>query len=210
MKVYHVEQGTEEWFACRRGKVTSSCVDDVLAKGRGGAPSVSRANYIAQLVSERLTGKVEESYTSPAMQFGIENEPYARGLYETTHDVLVEQVGFVVHPEIEMSGASPDGLVGDDGLVEIKCPNTASHLGYLLAGVAPSKYIPQMSWQMACTGRQYCDFVSFDPRMPPHLQLFVKRVERDDKYIAEVEAEVRKFLKEVDETIEKLENVCLA
>lgn len=199
-------QGSEAWYAIRCGRVTASRISDILAKTKSG-PSASRANYLAQLVSERLTGKVEESYTNAAMQWGTDNEPYARGLYEATHDVLVEQVGFVVHPEIEMSGASPDGLVGDDGLVEIKCPNTASHLGYLLSGVAPSKYIPQMAWQMACTGRQYCDFVSFDPRMPAHLQLFVTRVRRSSVNISEIEDEVRKFLKEVAETIEKLSEI---
>ena len=198
-----IEQGTPEWFAQRIGKVTASRVADVIAKTKTGY-STSRDNYMAQLVCERLTGAVAESYTNAAMQWGTDNEPLARAAYEAYMDVLVDEVAMISHPTIENAGASPDGLVGDDGLVEIKCPNTATHIDTLLTQTVPGKYITQMQWQMACTGRQWCDFVSFDPRMPKELQLFIKYVPRDDAYISMLEKEVEIFLSELDEKIEKL------
>ena len=198
-----VEQGSPEWFAQRLGKVTASRVADVIAKTKSGY-STSRDNYMAQLICERMTGTVAESYTNAAMQWGTDNEPLARAAYESIKDVLVDEVAMITHPTIEMAGASPDGLVGDDGLVEIKAPQTNTHIDTLLSQIVPGKYITQMQWQMACTGRKWCDFVSFDPRMPEDLRLFIKRVERDDKLIAELESEVVKFLKELDEKIEKL------
>ena len=158
-----------------------------------------------ELVCERLTGRHTEFFTNAAMQWGTDNEPGARMAYEMAMDVLVDQVGFAKHPSIEWFGASPDGLVNADGLVEIKCPNTATHVDYLLAGKPPEKYINQMMSQMACTGRQWCDFVSFDPRLPENMQLFIVRLERDDAYIAQMEAEVQEFLQEVDETIIQLQ-----
>lgn len=198
-----IEQGSPEWFAQRLGKVTASRVADVIAKTKTGY-STSRDNYMAQLVCERMTGTVAESYTNSAMQHGIDNEPLARAAYESIKDVLVDEVAMITHPTIEMAGASPDGLVEDDGLVEIKAPQTNTHIDTLLSQTVPGKYITQMQWQMACTGRKWCDFVSFDPRMPEDLRLFIKRVDRDDKLIAELESEVVKFLKELDEKIEKL------
>lgn len=198
-----MEQRTEEWFTTRCGKATASRIADIMAKGKSG-PSASRANYAAQLVAERLTGTVEASYSSAAMAWGTEKEPDARNAYAFRHDADVVEVGFVEHPTIAMAGASPDGLVGEDGLVEIKCPNTATHIDTLLSGTVPSKYVIQMQWQMACTGRQYCDFVSFDPRLPESMQLFVKRVERDEAHIAELEDAVAAFLREVRETVEQL------
>ena len=198
-----IEQGTPEWFAQRIGKVTASRVADVIAKTKTGY-STSRDNYMAQLVCERLTGTVAESFTNAAMQWGTDNEPLARAAYEAYMDVLVDEVAMITHPRIEQAGASPDGLVGDDGLVEIKCPNTATHIDTLLTQTVPGKYITQMQWQMACTGRQWCDFVSFDPRMPKELQLFIKYVPRDDAYISMLEKEVEIFLSELDEKIEKL------
>lgn len=197
-------QGTDAWKTLRLGKVTASRVADVIAKTKSGY-SASRANYAAQLVAERLTGEVSESYTNGAMQRGTELEPLARAAYEMRSDVMVDEVAFVNHPHIAMSGASPDGLVGANGLVEIKCPNTATHIDYLLGKEPPAKYQPQMAWQAACTGRTWCDFVSYDPRMPAHLQLFVVRYMPSYAYIAELEEAVREFLGEVESTIRKLE-----
>ena len=150
-----IEQRTEEWFAARLGRVTASRVADVIAKTKTGY-SASRENYMAQLVVERLTQTKAESYTSAAMMHGVEQEPFARAAYEATQGVMVEEVGFVSHPSIEWAGASPDGLVGDDGCVEIKCPNTATMIETLLSQKVPGKYITQMQFQMACTGRKWC------------------------------------------------------
>jgi len=196
-----IEQGTEAWFQCRLGKVTASEVVDVMSKGKGSAESAGVRNYRAQLACERLTGEREKTYTNGAMQRGTDLEPMARECYEFLKGVTVEQVAFVDHPTVELSGASPDGLVGLDGLVEIKCPNSATHIDYLLAGEPPTTYIKQMVWQMACTGRQWCDFVSYDPRLPEELQLFVVRLHRDDAAIAEMEAAVIAFNHSVDKMI---------
>lgn len=201
-----MDQGSDEWFAIRIGKVTASRVADILAKTKSGY-STSRDNYMAQLVCERLTNQKAESFTNAAMQHGTETEPLARAAYEALKDVLVDEVGFVPHPSIKMAGASPDGLVGDDGLLEIKCPNTATHIDTLLNQSVPTKYFTQMQFQMACTGREWCDFVSFDNRLPEELQLFVKRVPRDDVYIKIMEAEIVQFIAELDEKIEKLMKV---
>jgi putative phage-type endonuclease len=196
-------QGTPEWFAQRLGKVTASRVADVIAKTKSGY-STSRANYLAQLVAERLTGRVAESFSNAAMQHGTETEPLARMAYEAETGLMVTEVAMIDHPTIPMTGASPDGFVGDQGLVEIKCPNTATHIDTLLSDKTQSKYIPQMQWQMACTGKKWCDFVSFDPRLPADMQLFVARVDRDDAYIAELEAEIKTFLSEVETTVQRL------
>jgi putative phage-type endonuclease len=198
-----MDQGTEEWFTIRIGKVTASRVADVIAKTKTGY-SATRDNYMAQLVCERLTGQKGESFTNAAMQHGTDTEPLARAAYEALKDVLVDEVGFVPHPSIIMAGASPDGLVGEDGLLEIKCPNTATHIETLLSQSVPGKYNTQMQFQMACTGRQWCDFVSFDNRLPEELQLFVKRVPRDNEFIKQMEDEVVKFLNELDIKIAQL------
>lgn len=190
-------QGSPEWFAIRVGKVTASRVADVVAKTKTGW-SASRANYMAQLIAERLTGDPAETFTNGAMQWGTDTEPQARRAYAFYTDATVTEVGFVRHPTIGNSGASPDGLVGDDGLVEIKCPNTATHLDTLLGQTVPAKYVTQIQWQIACTGRAWCDFVSFDPRLPEAMSLFVQRVPRDDAMIAELEAQVVEFLSELD------------
>jgi putative phage-type endonuclease len=199
-----IVQGSPEWFAARAGKVTASRVADVIAKTAKGW-GASRANYAAQLVAERLTGRVAEGFSNAAMQWGTDQEPFAREAYEYATGAFVDQVGIVPHPSIAMSAASPDGLIGEGGLVELKCPNTATHIETLLGGSVPAKYITQMSWQMACTGRAWCDFVSFDPRMPAHMQLFIKRVERDDVLIASLEADVAAFLAEVSDTVGQLQ-----
>lgn len=198
-----VIQGSPEWFSSRCGKVTASRVADILAKTKSG-PSASRTNYMAQLIAERLTGTVEQSFTNAAMQWGTEKEPLARQAYEQENFVGVTEVGFVSHPTIEMAGASPDGLVGEDGLIEIKCPNTATHIDTLLSGDIPSKYKTQMAFQMACTGRAWCDFVSFDPRMPADLQLFICRYSRDDAFIAEMESQIIVFIGEAEFKLEHL------
>jgi putative phage-type endonuclease len=190
-----MEQRTEEWFAARLGKVTASRVADVLAKIKSGE-SASRKNYKMELVVQRLTNKVGESFTNAAMEWGTEQEPFARMAYEAHTGTFVKEEGFVDHPTIEGFGCSPDGIVGE-GLIEIKCPNTATHIETVLENKAPSKYIPQMQAQMACTGAKWCDFVSFDPRVPEDLQLFVVRVERDQEYIDSMEVEVKQFLSEV-------------
>jgi len=198
-----IVQGSPEWFAVRLGKVTASRIADVTAKTKSGW-GASRANYMAQLVAERLTGVAGDSYTNAAMQWGTEQEPFARDLYAAKTNVVVDSIGFVNHPTIEASGASPDGIIAEDGLVEIKCPNTATHIETLLGKEVPAKYIGQMQWQLACTGRKWCDFVSFDPRMPEHMRIFIRRVVRDDNMIADLEMMVREFLVELDQKVSAL------
>jgi putative phage-type endonuclease len=200
------EQRTAEWFAARLGKVTASRVADLMATTKSGY-AASRDNLMAQLVVERLTGQAQESYSNASMQWGTEQEPFARAAYEIATGQMVEECGFVPHPMIENAGASPDGLVGDDGLVEIKCPNTATMIETLLTQKVPSKYITQMQMQMACTGRQWCDFVSFDPRLPAKAQLWVKRVPRDPEFILKMEVEIVKFLAELDGKANKLKDL---
>jgi len=204
-----IEQRTEEWFQQRLGKVTASRISDVIAKTKTGV-STSRQNYLVQLVSERITGKKGDSFVNQAMLDGIERESAARELYMRTRGVSVTEVGFFDHPIIKNSGASPDGAVNAEkegkyaGLIEIKCPIETTHTNTLMNKSVPSKYIPQMQWQLACTGARWVDFVSYNPNFPEELQLFVARVDRDDTYIGELEAEVVKFLEEVEQTILKL------
>lgn len=198
-----IVQGSPEWFAARCGKVTASRVADVIAKTKSGW-GASRANYAAELIAERLTNCTAPGFSNAAMQWGTDCEPQARDAYAAHHNVEVIQIGFVDHPEVMFSGASPDGLVGADGLIEIKCPNTSTHLDTLLSEAVPSKYITQMQWQMACTGRAWCDFVSFDPRLPGELSLFVRRVDRDASLILDLETEVSAFLAEIDDKVARL------
>ena len=200
-----IAQGSAEWFEQRVGKLTASRMADVLATTKSG-PSASRKNYLAQLVAERMTGQPVESFSNAAMAWGTEHEPLARAEYEILTDYSVEQVSFVDHPDIEWCGASPDGLVLDSGLVEIKCPSTATHIEYLLAGKPPAKYQPQMLLQMACTGRAWCDFVSYDPRMPDEHRLFVVRFEPKRDEILAVEQAAIEFLAEVEQVIQRLNN----
>ena len=198
-----MDQRTDEWFASRLGKATASRIADIIAKTKTG-PSASRENYAVQLVLERITQSKGESYSNAAMQWGTETEPLARQAYELKRGLFVDEVGFIDHPTIANSGASPDGLVGADGLVEIKCPNSATHMETLVTRKIPQKYIPQMTWQMACTGRSWCDFVSFDPRFPEHLQIFIERIEYDPTYVRMLELEVTQFLDEVEKKVEIL------
>lgn len=196
-------QGSAEWIAQRIGKVTASRVADVVAKTKSGY-SASRANYMAELVIERLTGRAADRFVSAEMAWGTEKEPEARERYEFMIGAPVAQTGFIDHPTILMAGASPDGRVGDDGLVEIKCPNSATHLETLLSGKVPARYYTQMTWQIACERRAWCDYVSFDPRFPPGLNIFIKRHERDPRFVVELETEVRTFLAEVDQKVAAL------
>ena len=198
-----MEQRTDEWFAARLGKVTASKVSDVVAKTKSGY-GASRATYMSQLLVERLTGTRTEFYSNAAMQWGTDTEPQARAAYEFITNNSVIEEGFIPHPTIEMSGASPDGLVNDDGMLEIKCPNTSTHVQTLLNEKIPKKYVDQMQWQMACAEREWCDFVSFDPRMPEGNDFFCTRLKRDDKRIADLESEVTDFLDELSTQIVKL------
>lgn len=202
----NIIQGSPEWRSIRLGKVTASRVSDLVAKTKTGW-GASRANYMAELIAERLTGVPADTYTNAAMQWGTETEPLARSAYEFYSGQTVTQIGFVAHPSIAMCGASPDGLIGEYGLLEIKCPNTATHLDTLLGQEIPGKYITQMQFQMACSGRQWCDFASFDPRMPEPMRLFVRRVARDESLIEQLEASVIMFLAELDTKIGRLRNL---
>ena len=190
-----MEQRTPEWFAKRLGLVTASRIADVMAKIKTGT-AASRSGYMAQLVTERLTGQPTEGFQSAAMEWGIQQEGAARAAYEARTGVLVDKVDFVRHPILE-AGASPDGLVGEDGCIEIKCPNSATMLEYFEDRSVPRKYHLQMQWQMACTGRNYCDLIVYDPRLPEHLQLLVIRELRDEDRIEEIAAEVSRFLSEL-------------
>lgn len=198
-----IAQRTPEWRAARLGKVTASRIADVIARTKSGY-STSRAHYAAQLVSERLTGIPAETFVSPAMLWGIAHEEEARRRYEFEHDVEVDLVGFVDHPTLPLSGASPDGLVGSSGLLEIKCPLTSTHLDTLLGEAPPSKHLAQLQWQMAVTGRAWCEFVSYDPRLPFDLQLYCFRLHRDEAVTSALEKEVSSFLDEVAEMISLL------
>ena len=194
-------QGSPEWLSERAGKVTASMVSAVLAKPE----TAGYRDYQAQLVAEILTGKPQGSdYINAAMAFGTEMEPLARSAYEAETGFSVDEVGFCQHPTINRAGASPDGLVGNSGLVEIKCPKVATHLAYLIAGVVPVGYKNQMMWQMACSGRDWCDFASFRPDLPEHLQLFVIRFKRDPARILELETAVVAFLDSVDKMLSQL------
>lgn len=203
-----IQQGTDEWLLARCGFVGASRINDVMAKGRtAGSESETRKKYKRQIVAERISGVPSENFTNGYMQWGTENEPFARAAYEIVSGCMVDQVGFILHPEIKYTGASPDGLIDTDGLVEIKCPKTETHIDYALQGTPPTEYQNQMLWQMECTGRKWCDFVSFDPRLPESMRIFVVRFHRDDERIAVIKKEVLKFLDEVDETISKIRGV---
>jgi putative phage-type endonuclease len=202
-----IMQGSDAWKAARLGKVTASRIADVVAKTKNGW-GASRANYMAELIVERLTGIPTEGYINGAMQWGTATEPEARMEYQLHTGYAIEQVGFVPHPTIEMAGCSPDGLIGDDGLVEIKCPNSATHIEMLLARGFPSeRYEKQIQFQLACTGRQWCDFVSYDPRLPERMRLFIKRIERDPAQIQYLETAAIGFLLELHKKIVDLDEI---
>lgn len=198
-------QREEDWFEARLGLATSSKFNDIMAVGRSGAELASRKNYRAQLVSERLTGEKAENRTNAAMDWGTEFEDTARLRYELKTGNEVVESGFYKHDKLD-AGASPDGFIGEDGLVEIKCPNSATHIETLRRKTVPKQYFWQVQGQMWVTGRKWCDFVSFDPRLPENAQLFITRVERDDESIKELEAEVTTFLREVAAEVKFVES----
>ena len=202
-----IEQRSDEWFTARLGKVTASSLYKVLVRTKTGY-GADRDNYMAQLVLERITSTKADGYTNLAMQWGIDQEPFARGAYEAAKGVLVEEVGFINHPTIEAAGASPDGYIGTDGMVEIKCPDSKTALEVWLSdNPISSKYYAQMQWQMRCADRAWCDYVVFDPRMPTKAQLFITRLKRDDKWLENTEIEVIKFLGEVDAKVAALKKI---
>ena len=203
-RVACVQQGTPEWHQLRLGKVTASRVADILAKTKTG-PSASRNNYLIELALQRVTKTIEESYTNGAMEWGTQTEPQARVAYEVATGNFVDQIAFVNHPTIAGFGCSPDGLVANDGLIEIKCPNSATHWSYIKANKPPEKYIIQMQAQMAVTKAKWCDFVSFDPRMPERSQLLIVRIPRDPEFILFMEAEINQFLSEVEVEVNLME-----
>lgn len=200
----NIEQGSDEWKAARLGHITASHMADVMSKGKEGKEATGRYKYKVKIVAERLTGVAGESFSNAAMEWGVENEKFACIAYEAARDVLVDKTGFWLHPEIDWLGVSPDRLVGDDGLLEVKCPNTTTHLDYIFDGKVPSDYMKQIQCQLWVTGRRWCDFISFDPRLPKRNQLLIIRVDRDEDMIAKMEAETKKFLSEVDALTELL------
>lgn len=204
MREIKAPQGSAAWMEARRGKITASRIKDVMNFLKKGGESAARRNYRKELRTERITGRSAEHYVSPAMDHGTEYEPYARAAYEVVHNVMVDQVGFVMHPTLDCTGASSDGLVDDDGLIEIKCPESGNHLDWIEAGVCPEDHYDQIQWNLCCTERQYADFISFDPRSPEGLRIFIVRVPRDEERIAAIEAEVIKFEAELDAEVEGL------
>lgn len=199
MRAFNVQQGTAEWLQIRTGRLTASRMGDVMAKRkRGDGELACRRDYRMELVCERLTGRASDHYVSPAMDRGSEMEPFARAAYEVATGADVNQVGFILHPTMDFSGASPDSLVDSDGGLEIKAPNTATHLEWMMAGIVPEEHQPQLLWNMACAERAWWDFLSFDDRLPPGLRIFACRMHRDDKRIAEMEYEAIHFNEEIE------------
>ena len=197
-------QGTQEWLNDRAGKVTASMISNVMMKPE----TAGYQNYLSQIVAEIITGKPQGSdYTNQYMQYGTETEPLARSAYEVDANAIVTEVGFCEHPTIARAGASPDGLVGYDGLLEIKCPKVSTHLSYLTAGTVPAQYKNQMMWQMACTGRNWCDFASFCPDLPVNMQLFLIRFYRNPERIVELESAVIAFLDAAEKIVVQLKKV---
>lgn len=206
MQILDVIQGSPEWLEARKGMLTSCRIAAACSFNKSGKESEKRAKMKLEILYELITGRAMEHYVSPAMEFGIENEGRARAEYEYIKKVNVEEAGFVLHPSLDRCGASPDGVINGEGLLEIKVPNTLTHLEYLRDGIVPSEYMPQITWQLACAGPEakYCDFVSFDPRLPDELQMFVVRVDRDEKKIAEQENQAVIFLEEVVQEFERI------
>ncbi len=198
MRVIDCDQGSAQWLEARRGKITASRIADVLSVLKRGGESSERRNYRVELIAERLSGRAEDHYTSPEMVWGTEYEAFARTEYEMATGVMVDTVGFILHPTIDYAGASPDGLIGADGGLEIKCPKTTTHIKWILAGGLPEEHEAQCLWNMACAGRSWWDFASYDPRLPDGLKLFTVRMHRHDSRIALIEEEVCRFNAEVD------------
>ena len=203
----NIEQQTPEWYEVKIGKVGASRLADVMAEGKNGKPSATRANYMYELLTARLTGEYQQTYQSPEMLRGIELEAEARRKYEIVTFNEVKQVGWIPHPEIEMCGCSPDGLVDDDGLIEIKCPNTKTHLETVLHGKIDRSYMLQMQWQIECSGREWCDFVSYDPRLPENIQICIIRVDKKQEVIDSIKTAVQAFLSELAELENKIRSL---
>jgi len=195
-------QGTHDWLMERVGMVTASRFKDVLAVLKNGKPGAARTNYLTEIVCERLTGQPTEHFVNAAMKWGTEHEAAARAAYEVKSGNHVSLMGFMKHSTL-MAGCSPDGIIELDGGLEIKCPTSATHLETLTQGMDES-HMGQVQGAMWITGLPWWDFVSYDPRFPAPLQLYVTRVWRDEAYISALEAAVRVFIDEVDETVSKL------
>lgn len=204
MEIAEVVQGSHEWKQLRCGRITASRAADVIATTKKGE-AAARRDYRTQILVERLTGIPVEQYLTQEMIFGREQEPFARAAYEVHEGIFVDQVGFVVHPLMPYFGCSPDGLVGEKGMLQIKCPNTTTHLAWLMAGTIPVEHVPQMLAELACNPeREWIDFCSFDPRLPEHLQLFIRRYHRDAGLICSLEKEVAHFNDECGQVLERL------
>lgn len=204
MRVVKCQQGSAEWLEYRRGRITASRIADVIDRLKKGGEGASRRNYRTEIIAERLSGRSEEHYVSPEMDWGSEYEAHARAAYEIANDVMADTVGFILHPTLDYSGASPDSLIGDDGGLEVKCPKTTTHIKWMQAGVVPEEHQAQCLWNMACAERLWWDFVSYDPRLPDGLKIFIVRMERDGTRIADIEAEVIQFNQEVEFAVAQL------
>lgn len=204
-----IEQGTHAWKMLRLGKVTASRIADLTARTKSGW-GAGRANYMADIVCERLTGKATEGFRSSDMDYGNQTEDEARAAYCFFRNAKINEAAFIDHPTIKMAGASPDGLIDVDGLFEVKCPKPATHIATLEGKSIKGVYLKQMQWQMACTGRQWCDFVSYNNDLPEHIQLSIRRVNRDEEMISELENFVIDFLNEVEGKIRYLETLEVA
>jgi hypothetical protein len=219
MKIEHCIQGSADWFAARNGRVTASKISDVMqylkqtkAEQETGVrrQGQKRIDYKTELIAGTLRGEALPHFVSDAMRWGIEQEALAATEYELESPEAVMPVGFVYHPTIERAGASPDRLVGKDGLLEVKCPETTTHLEWILAGVVPDEHRRQMLFQMRCCEREWCDFMSFDSRLPRRYQKFIIRLHADETAMDDIDSEVRQFLAEVDGIIESLDGKCPA
>ncbi|AQX28205.1 MULTISPECIES: lambda exonuclease family protein [unclassified Bartonella] len=202
-----MKQRTAEWFQAHLGKVTTSNIYNLLNKTAKGLPTSKYEEYKIKLMTERLVGEISHSYTTSAMQRGIEYEEDALKEYAFIYDTEVTQCGFIQHPTIQMVGASSDGFVGENGLVEIKCPRSVNHLRFWITEKIKPEYLAQMHFQMACTGRQWCDFVSYDPRFSgqsAHLRLKVQRIHRNDEQIEAINQAVETFLEEIEQEIKQI------
>ena len=206
MKIIECKQGTSDWFTARLGVASGSHCADILGTLKKGGENAARANYRAKIVAERLSGMLDvDGFVSPAMMWGTDVEPLARAAYEIKTGNEVDTIGFALHDSIENMGGSPDGLVGEDGIIEIKCGNTNTHLKWRDAGIVPPEHEPQISFYLALTGRKWADFISYDPRLPERHRIFVVRMERDDARCAEIEDAVRQFNAECDAMIARLD-----
>lgn len=201
-------QGSELWAKLRCGYGTASRAADMIAcieKGKNkGQEKAERKTYRTELMCERLTGVPYPHYVTKEMQWGLDHEDEAAAAYELVTGELVDKCGFVIHPTVSMFGASPDRLVGADGLLQIKCPTTRTHIEWLQAGVVPLEHLAQMLAEMSCTGRDWVDFCSYDPRLPEPYQLFIRRYYRNEALIAALEVEVKHFNQEVDGMLKAL------